>query len=48
MTIKEVMNTQGVSYATARSDLFYLEEIGHLQKQKSGKEFVFILVKEDL
>ncbi|MBP1910116.1 Fic family protein [Methanolobus bombayensis] len=48
LTIKEVMNTQGVSYATARSDLFNLEEIGHLQKQKLGKEFVFILMHNDV
>ncbi|WP_370575915.1 DeoR family transcriptional regulator, partial [Methanomethylovorans sp.] len=43
ITIKEVENTQGVSYATARQDLYSLEELGHLQRQKSGKEFVFIL-----
>jgi Fic family protein len=47
MAVKEVMNTQGVSYATARSDLFHLEEIGHLKKQKSGKEFLFVLIHND-
>ncbi|MDR6222190.1 hypothetical protein [Methanococcoides alaskense] len=41
------MNTQGVSYATARNDLFHLEEIGHLKKQKSGKEFLFVLIRND-
>jgi len=43
ITIKEVESTQGVSYATARQDLYSLEELGHLQRQKSGKEFIFIL-----
>ena len=42
ITIKEVESTQGVSYATARQDLYSLEELGHLQRKKSGKEFVFI------
>ncbi|MDW7731190.1 MAG: Fic family protein [Methanolobus sp.] len=47
ITIKEVESTHGVSYATARHDLYYLEELGHLQKQKSGKEFVFILNQDE-
>ncbi len=46
MTIKEVMTTQRVSYATARTDLLELEGFGHVQKQKPGKEFVFIKTQD--
>nr|WP_321497985.1 Fic family protein [uncultured Methanolobus sp.] len=45
ITIKEVESTQGVSYATARQDLYSLEELGYLQRKKLGKEFVFIVLK---
>lgn len=31
-----------MAYATARSDLFHLEELGYVEKRKSGKEFIFI------
>ncbi|KUL02122.1 MAG: Filamentation induced by cAMP protein Fic [Methanoculleus marisnigri] len=42
ITIKEIVETYRVAYATARSDLFHLEELGYLAKQKSGKEYIFI------
>lgn len=42
LTIKYVMNTYGVAYATARSDLNILVELGALQKKKVGKEFIYI------
>ncbi|WP_440948659.1 hypothetical protein ACSAZL_10745 [Methanosarcina sp. T3] len=36
------MNTYSVGYATARSDLFRLEELGYVEKKKAGKEFIFM------
>ena len=42
ITIKEIVETYRVAYGTARSDLFRLEELGYLTKQKSGKEYIFI------
>ena len=41
LTIKYVMNTYGVAYATARSDLNTLVKCGALQKKKVGKEFIY-------
>ncbi|WP_094227524.1 Fic family protein [Methanolobus psychrotolerans] len=40
--IKTIMNTYGVAYGTARHDLYFLEELGHIKKIKAGKEFIFI------
>lgn len=42
ITIKEIVETYRVAYGTARNDLFHLEELGYLAKQKSGKEYIFI------
>ncbi|MDD3043560.1 MAG: Fic family protein, partial [Methanosarcinaceae archaeon] len=42
VTIKEIVTTYSVAYATARSDLFHLEELGYIEKKKAGKEFIFI------
>jgi Fic family protein len=42
ITIKEIVETYRVAYGTARNDLFRLEELGYLIKQKSGKEYIFI------
>ncbi|WFN36825.1 Fic family protein [Methanomicrobium antiquum] len=42
ITIKEIIETYHVAYATARNDLFHLEKSGYLLKQKSGKEYIFI------
>lgn len=42
MTIKEIVETYHVAYATARNDLFHLEKLGYLLKQKSGREYIFI------
>jgi Fic family protein len=43
ITIKEIMITYSVAYATARSDLFSLENLGYVEKRKVGKELIFIL-----
>jgi Fic family protein len=40
VTIKEVVTTYSVEYATARSDLFHLENLGYVEKRKVGKEFI--------
>lgn len=42
ITIKEIVTTYSVAYATARSDLFHLEKLGYVEKRKTGKEFIFI------
>ncbi|AKB74425.1 hypothetical protein MSLAZ_1164 [Methanosarcina lacustris Z-7289] len=47
VTIKEIVTTYSVAYATARSDLFHLEEMGYVEKRKAGKEFIFIFKKVD-
>jgi len=47
VTIKEIVTTYSVAYATARSDLFRLEELGYVDKRKAGKEFIFIFKKVD-
>ena len=44
VTIKEIIETYHVAYATARNDLFHLEKSGYLNKQKSGKEYIFIFM----
>jgi len=41
------VTTYSVAYATARSDLFHLEELGYVEKRKAGKEFIFIFRKVD-
>lgn len=40
-TIKEIVGTYHVAYATARSDLFQLEKSGYLSRKKSGKSYLF-------
>ncbi|MDD3247312.1 MAG: Fic family protein [Methanosarcina sp.] len=47
VTIKEIVTTYSVAYATARSDLFQLEKLGYVEKRKAGKEFIFIFKKVD-
>jgi Fic family protein len=47
VTIKEIVTTYSVAYATARSDLFHLEELGYVEKRKAGKEFIFIFKRVD-
>lgn len=47
ITIKEMVTTFNVAYATARSDLFHLEKLGYVEKKKLGKELVFIFKKID-
>jgi len=42
VTIKEIVTTYSVAYATARSDLFQLEKLGYVYKNKVGKEFIFV------
>lgn len=40
-TIKEIVQTYGIVYQTARTDLFLLEKRGLISKKVSGKTFVF-------
>ena len=42
VTIKEIMETWSVAYATARSDLLILEKKGYLSGKKSGKAHYFL------
>jgi Fic family protein len=42
ITIKEIMTTYSVAYATARNDLFSLEKLGYVEKRKAGKKLIFI------
>lgn len=44
-TIKEMVESYGVSYATARADLFLLVEKGMIVKKLAGKEFIFMFNK---
>jgi Fic family protein len=44
-TIESHRSSQRVSYATARSDLFQLVELGLLEKRISGKAFYFLPVE---
>lgn len=51
ITIKEIMTTYSVAYATARSDLLSLEKLGYVEKRMSGKKLIFVfkeIDKEDL
>lgn len=41
-TIKYIVNSYGVAYATARNDLNIFAGCGILQKKKAGKEFIYI------
>ncbi|MDK2974865.1 MAG: hypothetical protein PWP08_1236 [Methanofollis sp.] len=41
-TIREVSETHGVVYQTARTDLLGLAEKGYIRKEKRGREFIFI------
>jgi Fic family protein len=47
ITIKEIVTSFNVAYATARSDLFLLEKLGYVEKRKAGKGFIFIPKKID-
>lgn len=47
VTIKEIVITYSVAYATARSDLFQLEKLGYVEKRKVGKEFIFVFKRID-
>lgn len=47
-TIKEAMETFGVVYQTARTDLMKLAELGYLRQEKRGREFVFVLSEKSL
>jgi len=40
-TIREIMETWGVVYETARTDLLTLADLGYIRKEKKGREFVF-------
>ena len=40
--IREIMGTFGVAYATARADLYRLEELGYLVRIKMGKTLQFL------
>lgn len=40
--IREIMGTFGVAYATARADLFRLEELGYLTRINMGRSFQFL------
>ena len=44
ITIKEMREREiyQVAYATARQDLFFLEQLGYLSRKKAGKEYIFI------
>jgi len=41
-TIRQIMETHGVVYQTARTDLLRLAELGYIRKEKRGREFIFI------
>lgn len=41
-TIREISETHGVVYQTARTDLLGLAEQGYIRKEKRGREFMFI------
>ncbi|MHC1630094.1 MAG: Fic family protein, partial [Methanoculleaceae archaeon] len=45
-TIREVSETYGVVYQTARTDLLGLAERGFIRKEKRGREFIFIFNEE--
>ncbi|WP_421909614.1 hypothetical protein [Methanolacinia petrolearia] len=40
-TIREIMETRGIVYETARTDLMTLVNLGYIRKEKRGREFVF-------
>lgn len=46
--INEIMNTYGVAYETARSDLLHLTELDYLEKKLIKKKFVFRLKNKEL
>lgn len=45
-TIREIVETYGVVYQTARNDLLHLTDLGYIHKEKRGREFMFIFNKE--
>lgn len=46
--IREVMGIFGVAYATARADLFRLEELGYLVRLKMGKSLLFLYNRQKM
>ena len=46
--VNEIVNTYGVSYETARSDLLHLAQLDYLEKTKIQKKFVFRLSKKKM
>jgi len=46
--VNEIMTTYGVAYDTARNDLLHLTQLGHLEKIKIQKKFVFKLSKKKI
>ena len=47
ISIKEIVTTYSVAYATARSDLFQLEKLGYVERRKVGKGFIFVFKKNN-
>ena len=45
LSIKEHQAVNHIAYATARSDLMQLSQMGLLKKELRGKEFVFYLIQ---
>lgn len=45
-TINEVQTQYGISYQTARTDLFSLQEMGYLKEKKFGKKLIFFKVDD--
>ena len=41
-TIREIMQMYTTVYETARTDLLHLADLGYLNKEKRGREFIFI------
>ena len=47
-SIKEIMNTYGVVYQTARADMLYLSRKNYIEKLKIGKKFGFKIKRTNL
>ncbi len=45
-TIRQIMETHGIVYQTARTDLLHLADLGYIKKEKRGREFMFIFNKQ--
>lgn len=46
--IEEIMSTYNVVYDTARNDLLYLTELGHIEKFKIKNKFFFRLIRDKI